>query len=1319
AGRVYDMLRTAGARLVVTAGEWAGRVGDLAEVVGPDTGPDAPGTRPAVPVSAADLAQVIFTSGSTGTPKGVAVSHGGLAYRVSALTARMPQAAGGSFAVLSTLAADLSLTALYGAWLTGGTLHLTDRETATDAAAWARYLARHRVDTVKLVPSHLRMLARDGALAAVLPRTLLVLGGEGCPWSLVSEIRRARPDLAVHTHYGPTEATMMSLVHDVDEVPEARRTGLVPLGRPLPGVVGRIVDRAGRPQVPGVPGELLLGGPGVARGYTGRPDLTAERFAEDAEGGRWYRTGDLVRLADDGEVDFLGRRDDQVKVRGHRVEPGEVVAALRALPEVADAVVLPEGEGPTGHLVAWIVAAPGHGPRPGQVRARLGASLPHHMVPAEVTVVDRIPLTPQGKPDRAALRRAARPARAEAAGEAPSTAAERAVAEVWQTLLGPRRISVTDDFFALGGHSFTATRMVGLLAGSTGRTLPVRSVFERPVLRDLAAELERRGREAEGPDQAATTGDTGAAGQRTGRGAATAAAGPGGDRPGTGPVAAPDGPAPLSPARRRMWLLWRLRPDSDAYHLHLALRLNGPLDMAALRVAVRGLGERHPVLGTAVAEDEAGPRAVPLPPEAIPVTLVDVGPDEADTALRAEAARPFALDRETPFRAVVLRVSGHEHVLLLTAHHIACDAWSWTTLLRDLSSFYREAAGPGPAPRRIPAPVRSGAPAPRPGVEARRHLDWWAAHLADLPVLALPADRPRGPGAGWAARSEPVALSAATTAGLRAFAAELDCTPFMVLLTVWQSLLGRLAATEDVPVGVPVSGRAHPGAGDEVGCFADTVVLRGDLSGDPTVREAAARTRARTLDALARATTPFQDVVARLDPVRDPDATPLFQALLNVIGLPPLPGRFAELTATRVDIPRTQAQTDLALTLVDDGLTLTGTLAYRAGLFDRATVRRWNRWFTALLDAALAAPDQPLLALDPLSDGERAQLRSAGTGAALPAHRPATVVGAVLGQAARRPDATAVVTAGGALSYRELDAWSASLARTLAAHGVRPGEPVGVHVPRDLRLGPALLGVLRAGAAYVPLDPDHPAGRLAVLVADAGIRLVLSGGPAPALPGVTVVDVGEDAGRDTPLAAPLPEPDPGRAAYVQFTSGTTGRPKGVVVTHANLAAFVAALRADPGMSPDDVTLGAVPFGFDVFGYELWVTLASGARLALADRDTVADGHALAAWIRRHGVTVATATPTVLRLLSAADLPADPGLRVISIGEVLEPPLAADLLRRAGRLWNAYGPTETTVYSTLAEVCAPVDEERPVPVGGPIAGTRVHLLDRRGRPALPG
>ena len=484
-GRIAAILDKAAARVVVTVREFAGSAGDRHVLVldDPATLAERPDHRPDVDVRPAHLLHVIFTSGSTGQPKGVAVEHGGATHYLRGILERLGDVAGASFAVVSTIAADFGHTCVYGALTTGGTVHLIARETSTDPAALAGYLAEHRVDVLKLVPSHLELLAAHGDLAAVLPRRLLILAGEACPWPLVERAVAAAPALRIQSHYGHTESTMICMVCDVDEVPADLRTGIVPLGRPLPNVVGWLVDRADRPQPPGLPGELLVGGPGVARGYVGDQELTARKFVRFS-GQRVYRAGDVLRIRPDGWVEFRGRVDDQVKVRGYRVEPGEVAVALRALPGVAEAVVLPVGEGHRRRLAAWLVPVTGTTLDLGATRARLRDRLPDYLVPATLTVLDRLPLNPNGKLDRAAL--PAPESVAEQEKVAPRTPTERRLADAWAAVLDVAEVGIDDDFFALGGDSFAAVRAVR----AADPALRVIDLFTRPTVRELAAHLD-------------------------------------------------------------------------------------------------------------------------------------------------------------------------------------------------------------------------------------------------------------------------------------------------------------------------------------------------------------------------------------------------------------------------------------------------------------------------------------------------------------------------------------------------------------------------------------------------------------------------------------------------------------------------------------------------------------------------------------------------------------------------------------------------------------------------------------------------------------
>ncbi|MFE6615870.1 amino acid adenylation domain-containing protein [Amycolatopsis sp. NPDC057786] len=934
--RVAAILATAGARILLAEPGLGVTVPGVTVLTVDDAVVDQPSTRPDVPVAGHDLIHVIFTSGSTGAPKGVAVEHRNVAHYLSGMLPRLGDVAGASFAVVSTPAADFGLTCVYGALTTGGTVHLVERDTAMDPEAFAGYLAEHPVDVLKCVPSHLELLARHGDLAAVLPRRLLILAGEACPWSLVERAEAARPGLRVQSHYGHTESTMISMTCDVATVPPHERTGYVPLGTPLPGVVGHLVDARGAVVPGGMTGELVIGGPQITRGYLGDDTQTAARFVPDplGTGVRCFRSGDLLRVRADGAVQFLGRADDQVKVRGHRVELGEVTAALRDVDGVAEAVVLPVGDGLDRRLSAWLV---GPGLDVATVRRTLRERLPDYLVPASITVLDRLPLNANGKIDRAALPDVAE--REPAARRPVATPAERLVARVWGDVLGNADISADDDFFAAGGHSFAAVRVAGRLGEALRRDVAVRTVFEHPVLADLAAVLS---------------------------------ADPGGAFGGA-PIPVrpdPEAPAPLSSAQARLWFLELLGPGS-AYHADLVLRLRGPLDAAAMVLAVRDVAARHTVLRSVIEERDGTPVAVPVPADRVPVSIVDITADRVDAACRAELARPFALDREPPLRASLFRIAADEHVLALTVHHIATDNWSRGVIGTDLADAYTARLA-GSAPD-APLPVQYADYAAWLAARERdEDLGWWCDRLSGLPpLLALPTDRPRPAVADWSGGHVRFALPAALTARVRQVAAEAGVTPFMVLLACWQELLGRRAGTDDVAVGVPESGRHHPDAESTVGCFVNTLVLRTDLGGDPTVRELLGRSRETVLGAFAHAETPLERIIERLRPERSVAATPIFQVLLNVLDQPATPPAIPGVEVTAVRDAGEQVKFDLSMVLVNDGDTYLGGLAYRADLFDAVTAEGIVADFQALLTGMLSTVDQPVAAVGPARAGSR------------------------------------------------------------------------------------------------------------------------------------------------------------------------------------------------------------------------------------------------------------------------------------------------------------------------------------------------------------
>ncbi|MEU1723314.1 amino acid adenylation domain-containing protein [Nonomuraea sp. NPDC005692] len=1252
--RNQAVVADAGARIVLTGTELAAAA-------------EASGERPGVAVRPEHLAYVIYTSGSTGRPKGVAVEHRHITHYLGAVAEVVP-AGMTSFALVSTAAADLGMTNVWCALTTGATLHLIDHETATDPAAFAARLSAHPVDAIKMVPSQLELLG-----TAALPGKLLILAGEAVPADLVARVRAARPDLEVQIHYGPTETTVSVLACDAGEALAELGPGRAPLGRPLADVVCRVADPSGRALPPGVPGELWIGGPSVARGYLGRPDLTAERFT-----GGWYRTGDRVRVTGDGLVEFLGRIDDQVKVRGFRVELGEVAAALRALPQVAEAYVQPVGDGLERRLAAWVTPATVD---VAQVRSALRERLPDYMVPAAIGVLESLPLTPNGKVDRAAL---PVPEAGPAVRVPLGTPAERLVGEVWADVLELAEVWADDDFFALGGHSFAATRVAGRLRERLGAAVPVRLLFEHPVLADLAAALPRP-----------------AAAARVRRAPA-------------------DGPVPLSGVQARLWFLAQLEPDSSAYNVPVALRLRGPLRAEALLDAVRDLAGRHHVLRGVVDDSGLEPVMVVRDAAEVPVSTARVDRSEVEDVLAGHLATPFALDREPPMRAVLLTVGepgdDDEHVLSLTFHHIATDAWTRGLLLSELSGLYAARLGLRPPLDPPPAQYAEVSPVPDPA-----DLDWWAGHLDGLPpVLDLPTDRPRPavPDPGGAALD--LVLPAELSERVRAVAAAYRSTPFIVLLAGLQALLARLSASADIAVGVPVSGRDHPDTEGVVGCFLNTVVVRTDVGGDPTGRDLLARARESALGALAHAGTPFDRVVDRLRPERNLAATPLFQVMLNYV--PGVAGaELPGLEASEIHLPELTTKFDLSWHVVDDGpgAPLRGGLAYRTDLFEPGTAAKLTRWYAALLDGLLADLDAPVGAvpLEPVAG-------PAVAGGPAPEPPAGAVHHLIERWVDETPGAPAVVGADRALTYAELEAAANRIAHWLLAAGVSADEPVGVLLEPGADLACALFGIQKSGGGYLPMDPAYPAARIAAMLEAAGVRAVVTVSEFAPLIGDGRQVLALDRPPSLPDTRPRVEVLPEHLHHVIFTSGSTGTPKAVAAEHRGVLNYLGGMLPRigvPGGSFAVVSTPAADFGLTcVFG-----ALTTGGTVHLVPRETAMDPAAFAGYLAEHRVDVVKCVPSHLELLaSGGDLAAVlPRALLILAGEACPWDLVerARAARPALRIQSHYGHTESTMICLVCDTEEiPADRRTGiVPLGRPLPGVYGHLVDAELRPVPPG
>jgi len=1235
------------------------------------------------------LAYVIYTSGSTGRPKGVALSHGGLANLVAWHRRAYGVGPQDRASLVAGTGFDASVWEIWPYLAAGASLSVPPPAAAASAPELVAWLQSEGI-TLAFLPTPLAeaVLAEPG-LDGLSLRALLTGGDRlrrrppaGLGWRLIN-------------HYGPTEATVVTSAAPV----AAGGDALPAIGRPIGNFATYVVDRELAPQPIGVPGELYVGGRGLARGYLGRPARTAASFVPDPfsgePGARLYRTGDRVRWLAGGELAFLERLDQQVKIRGLRIELGEIETALAAHPGIEQAAVLARPSPAGGNrLVAYLAAAEEAPPEDGELRDFLAARLPAYMVPSLFVRLPRLPLTASGKIDRSALPEPDWQAAAETASEPPRDADESRVAGLFTELLGIDDPGREADFFALGGHSLLATQLVSRLRRATGVELPLHRLFERSTVAGIAAELRRLH-----PAPGATAAE---------------------------PAAATAEPV-LSFAQERMWFLDRLDPGSAAYNVPFAATLRGPLRPAALWRALALVVARHDVLRSRF-EDRGGvPRPViarRLAP-ALPVVDLSALPAPArraasDRLAAREARRPFALDRGPLLRLALLRHGATRHLLLLNLHHIVADGWSIGVLMRELSAAYGDLAAGRPAA--LPALERQyqdlAAEQRRrlQGEELERQLAYWRRQLAGLPVLELPTDRPRAARQRLRGALVEIGLDPGLRRALEELARDEQGTLFMVLLAAFASLLGRYAGQRDLAVGSPIAGRQELASEQLIGLFVNTLVLRLDATGEPTFRRLVQRVRRTTLEAYAHQQMPFEKLVEALVPSRDLAVPPLIQVLFTLQNAPGVPATAGELELSLEPLATGSAKLDLHLALAaapDGGLR--GVLEYDRDLFDRSTIERLGRHFLALLEAAVRDPDRDAWRL-PISDAAERHLLLAEWGgtAAIGPHQ--TLHRLVAAQAARTPRATAVVAGDETLDYRRLEARANRLAHHLQGLGVGPETTVGICLDRDLELVVAILAVLKAGGAYVALDPRYPARRLALILEDAAAPVVISRGPlAAVLPpdhGAVLVDLDGDrpAIDAAPATAPASAAGPDNLAYLIYTSGSTGRPKGVAIAHRSAAALVRwAWRAFP---PADLAgvLAATSINFDLSVFELFVPLAGGGTVILAD-----DALALAELPARQRVTLVNTVPSAIAALCrVGGLPR--GVRTVNLaGEPLHRSLVDRVyaqLRPGARVWNLYGPSEDTTYSTAAVV--PLRGGEPT-IGRPLPGTTARVLDRALQP----
>ncbi len=1284
----------------------------------------------------------IYTSGSTGQPKGIVVPHRAFANLLAWQLEQSPLAGRTRTVQFSTFGFCVSFQEIFSSWCSGGTLVMASEIDRKDVEGLGRFLESNSVERLHLPFAALKHLA-DASLggggggepagSSRLPaglREIITAGEQLQVTPAVRGLFELLPGCSLHNQYGASETHVVSaqsLFGDPGGWP-----AIPPVGRPIDNVRIHLLDGRLEPVPIGVRGELYAAGECVARGYLNDPVLSAEKMVPDpygsAAGARLYRTGDLARHLADGRIEYLGRIDGQVKVRGFRVELGEIETTLARYPGVRDAAVVAVagGVGSVGggkRLIAYVVPESEGALRLEDLRVSLKRSLPDYMVPAAFITLPDLPLNANGKLDLAALPppQAGSGSGGRAAYVEPRTPVEEILAGLWSELLGIDRVGAVDNFFELGGHSLLVTQLVSRTRAAFGVELPIRRLFESPTLEALAREIELAAARAEG------------------------AAAPPARRQGSAPP-------PLSFGQERLWFLDRLEPGRAVYNMPLALSLRGRLDRAAMAASLDAIVARHEVLRTVFADTDDGPVQMISAPRPAPPPLVDLSAlpaarrEAAGVALaEKEAARPFDLARGPLLRATLLALRPDWHMALLTLHHIVSDGWSMGVLFGEIVRLYAafRAGRPSPLPE---LPLQYGdfavwQRARLAGDALAAELRFWKEALAGAPtVLELPVDRPRPALMSTRGASCPFALAAKDSAAVRELAKQSGATLFMVAFAAFSALLHRITGQGTLLVGSTIANRTRTDLEGLIGFFVNTLVLRSDLADGESFRDLVARARERSLAAYAHQDVPFEKLVEILAPLRDPSRPPLVQVVFQLHNEPRTEQEMPGLTLAPLGQGMVNAKFDLVVNFSEAGGFLGGRCIYNTDLFDRTTVERLVAGFTRLLAAAAAAPEAKVAELPLLSAAETHLLGVEWGGQAErfalggPGRRSLHEVFSA--RAAESPASTAVVCGGERLSYGELEAGSNRLANFLLSRGLTPGKLVGLCLERSVELVVAVVGVLKAGCAYVPLDPDYPPERLAWLLADSGTLLLVTRSPlvarldglregGPALVRLDDEGVAIAAASAGPISSPAVPVTPRDLAYVIYTSGSTGKPKGVAVEHGQVMRLFAATGSWLGAGAADVWTLFHSYAFDFSVWELWGALLHGGRLVVVPYAVSRSPVELYGLLGEERVTVLSQTPSAFRQLVWAEEEAGgasggggglPALRwVIFGGAALEPSALAPWVARHGdelpRLGNLYGITETTVHTTFRRVRRADLESAASPVGRPLPDLSVHLLDR--------
>ena len=1236
-----------------------------------------------------NAAFMIYTSGSTGAPKGVMLHHRGAANFFQNMAHDFDIKPGKVMLQLASFGFDAATSEIFSALLAGGKVQMIDKEVLLSTEKLLEFIQRKKVTTATIPPSLLTLLPEDR-----LALETVISVGDACTWELA---RRFMHKVRFFNGYGPTEGTIGAVWGPVTE-DRSNETTTVPIGRPNSNVKIYLLDEHLHPVPIGVPGELHIGGAGVARGYFNRPDLTAEKFIPDPfgnqPGARMYKTGDLARWLPDGQIEFIGRVDFQVKIRGFRIELGEIEAQLLTHPQVKDAVVAARGQtAGEKKIFAYLLTEDGQEIDPQAMRDFLKKRLPDYMVPSAFVVLDKFPLTPNGKVDRKALPDPEQKDMATERYVAPRTPEEELLVSIWEDILKTDHIGIEHNFFDLGGHSLLATQLVSRVRDAFDVELPLKDVFAAPTIRLMAERIKAlSGQQNEHKAPPIQKAD------RTQR-------------------------LPLSFAQQRLWFMDQLQPDSPFYNIPGAVRLIGKLNTEALEKSLSEVVRRHETLRTTFDDENGKPFVVIHEPQPVKLPITDLSAlPEAEKSAKLkeltleENRKPFNLKQGPLFRGRLIKLNDEEHVVLFTMHHIISDGWSMGIFMKEIAQAYA-AFAQNQTPHLPELDIQYVDYAAwqqewLQGEVLENELNFWKETLGmDPPVLELPFDRPRPPVQTFNGKTISMKLDADLTARLKRLSQEQGATLFMTLLAAFQTLLHRYSGQDEILVGSPIANRNRSEVENLIGFFVNNIVLKSDFYDNPEFSDLLRRVRENTLNAYAHQDVPFEQIVDALVTKREMSHSPLFQVMFVMQNLPQSKFELPGLTMRSAEEEAGTAKFDLSLVVTEAPDYLKFDFEFNTDLFDESTIVRMQRHLTNLLQAVTEDPDRPVDLIDYLSADERQQILYGWNQTAAPFDRDLTVVQKFAQWVDSQPDATAVEHNDVKLSYRELDSKANQLAHFLRAQGVGPDDLIGICLERSPEMMIGILGTLKAGAAFVPLDPAYPKERLGYMIQDSGLKWLLTQEAVkPILQDFDVPKLALDAEwskvAEQPAELPPQTITPQNLAYVIYTSGSTGRPKGTMLAHQGLLNLSNEQRKAFNITPQSRILQFASLSFDASVWETVMALLNGAALILVDRTILASGDLLTQKMKEAKITTVTLPPSVLAVFPEVDLP---DLKtIVTAGEKCP----SDLVKKwqPGRQFvNAYGPTETTVCASMYETNA--EEDRDPPIGRPIGNFELYILDR--------